>query len=844
VGAEREGSEVARSVPEAAPSPVTTSSPRANRIFGMQRAAGNRVTRELLELGQPKLEVGAADDKLEEEADAIARRVVDGIGGADGDGDDAPKRGNNDHPGVQRRAGIGAEGGAVDAHTEHAIEAARRGGGRPLDPALRRTMEDGFGGADFSAVRVHSGSGAAELNDRIQAKAFTIGSDIFFRGAPPDAGRRDGMEVVAHELAHTLQQGATAAPDTTRRKHEPPRIRRILQTRNQVIAAVGAPKEDITIGKRVLKAMSTKYKAVLTALDAYHAYIAETKVDQSIIANQVREIHWLLDDVVTACQEYLGGEHEHGEERFQWIQDLLNKATIEKRLIKDLSKQAAVLDGRYWRDAIPGLGGASGGLTVPPTQTVEEHPDPGLEGKATKAGKLFASLDATRGTSSLAKEAGSYAKNDKLIIHQTKDKAVVFVEKYTTEKKDGEDKLGTFEVTGSGYTLAANTKLGDAQHVAAGNDVPIFTREPCPDDVNQGAIGDCYLMAALAAIARNNPAAIYNMMKDNGDGTVTVKMYKPTDQAVEEKYFTIKKTIVSDGRHSEGALWVPLLEKAYATMGLAVPKGKSLISSTSKSYAKIGDGGHSDTAFFILTGHPPATATEVRSTKLAANPLWGANEQNNYKKQAYDKMRSYALFNGSEPLLKKWMDFSKLHSAKLDKFRTLEEFEQFFAANNLHEEVRAALLPALRKEVPAKRGSGSYSDGQEELYLKIAQALARGEFVAAGTKEEIATEKGGPKSKGHSGGEDVAEGLVGSHAYSILAVHEVTGTNGKVRKFIRLRNPWGKSDDLNVGRVYRGGLEGDLEIETDPKELKKKVKPEFDLELTDFTKHFSKVYWS
>ncbi len=626
----------------------------------------------------------------------------------------------------------------------------------------------------------------------------------------------------------------------------PRQIQRILQTRNQVVTAVGAPKADVSIGGRVLKKMSAKYKAVLGALDAYHDYVGTTKVNSALVGEQVREIHGLLDDVVDACAKYITGDHDHEEERHQWISELLNKATLEKRVVKDLSKQAAALDGRYWKDAIPGLGSASGGLVVPPTLTVDDTPDPGLEGKAAKAGTLFADFNPTVGASSLAKPAGTIAKNDRIIIHQTKDKAVVFVEKYSTEKDaEGDDKLGTFSVAESGYTQAGNVKLGDSKHVAVGNDVPIFSREPTPDDVNQGGIGDCYLVAALASIARTNPAHIYNMIKDNGDGTVVVKMWKPTDTGAVATYLKITKSIVSGDRHSDGALWVALLEKAYATIGLAVPKGKSLLAPVSKSYAKMGDGGHSDTAFFILTGQRPPTNTEVRSTKLSANPLWGANEQNQFKRGEFVKMRSYALLHQSEALTGKWIDFAKVHAKALDKFRTIEQFEEFFTTNGLDPEIATALNAPLRKEVPAKRGSGSYSDYQEELYVKIGDALGRGEYVAAGTKEEVETETGGKKTKGHSGGEETAEGIVGSHAYSILAVREVTGTAGKTRKFIRLRNPWGKgADPTKVSRVYKGGLEGDLEIETDPKKLKKLAKAEFDLELTDFTKHFNKIYWS
>jgi hypothetical protein len=74
-------------------------------------------------------------------------------------------------------------------------------------------MESAFG-ADFGAVRVHTGPASTELNERIQAKAFTTGSDIYFRGSVPDVNSSSGQELLAHELTHTIQQGA-AGPQRT-----------------------------------------------------------------------------------------------------------------------------------------------------------------------------------------------------------------------------------------------------------------------------------------------------------------------------------------------------------------------------------------------------------------------------------------------------------------------------------------------------------------------------------------------------------------------------------------------------------------------------------------------------
>jgi proteasome lid subunit RPN8/RPN11 len=83
--------------------------------------------------------------------------------------------------------------------------ARRRGAGRPLDDATRSHMESRFG-RDFGSVRVHTGEAAAAAARSVDAAAFTLGRDVMFgagRYAPHTAG---GRRLVAHELAHVIQQ--------------------------------------------------------------------------------------------------------------------------------------------------------------------------------------------------------------------------------------------------------------------------------------------------------------------------------------------------------------------------------------------------------------------------------------------------------------------------------------------------------------------------------------------------------------------------------------------------------------------------------------------------------------
>lgn len=79
--------------------------------------------------------------------------------------------------------------------------------GRPLDPGTRAFMEARFG-QDFSAVRVHADTQAAHSAALLDAHAYTAGDHIVLRAYPPATAA--GLGILAHELAHTIQQRGAA----------------------------------------------------------------------------------------------------------------------------------------------------------------------------------------------------------------------------------------------------------------------------------------------------------------------------------------------------------------------------------------------------------------------------------------------------------------------------------------------------------------------------------------------------------------------------------------------------------------------------------------------------------
>src|SRR6266702_4940078 len=77
--------------------------------------------------------------------------------------------------------------------------------GQPLDVGTRAFNEPRFG-HDFSQVRVHTDARAAESARAVNAQAYTVGPDIAFRSGRYAPRTGEGQRLVAHELAHVVQQ--------------------------------------------------------------------------------------------------------------------------------------------------------------------------------------------------------------------------------------------------------------------------------------------------------------------------------------------------------------------------------------------------------------------------------------------------------------------------------------------------------------------------------------------------------------------------------------------------------------------------------------------------------------
>jgi outer membrane protein OmpA-like peptidoglycan-associated protein len=149
---------------------------------------------------QRKRTVGASDDPLEQEADRVADRVLAAPSLPTVSG--APQK-------IQRFT-VRPTDEAETSPTS--VDRVLASPGTPLEPALQADMSQRFG-YDFSRVRVHTGTVAEQSSRDLSARAYTVGHDIVFGAGQFSPGTHEGRRLMAHELAHVVQQGA-AVPYT------------------------------------------------------------------------------------------------------------------------------------------------------------------------------------------------------------------------------------------------------------------------------------------------------------------------------------------------------------------------------------------------------------------------------------------------------------------------------------------------------------------------------------------------------------------------------------------------------------------------------------------------------
>lgn len=179
--------------------PKARSSP--NPVLDLQRAVGNRAVNELLgsKPGQTGFRVSQPGEPAEIQADRLSRQIAGGT-----DAETAESHAESAEPAAE------VEGVTVDPATG-------LGPGQQMDASVRAGMEAHFG-HDFSGVRIHSDPRAEESARSVGARAYTLGGDVVFGAGEYAPAKKEGKQLLAHELTHVIQQGA-ARPASPAAKH-------------------------------------------------------------------------------------------------------------------------------------------------------------------------------------------------------------------------------------------------------------------------------------------------------------------------------------------------------------------------------------------------------------------------------------------------------------------------------------------------------------------------------------------------------------------------------------------------------------------------------------------------
>jgi len=167
---------------------------------------------------QAKLTINNPGDRYEQEADAVADKIV-GLSHSSSDALISDNSGMNVSrildADIQKKCAECEEeeqiqmkgyyqGGKLEPEIENNIQSAK-GGGENMNTATQSWMESQFGHR-FGGVKVHNDGNSDQLNRKLNSRAFTTGSSIFFKSGEYNPGSKEGKKLLAHELTHVVQQ--------------------------------------------------------------------------------------------------------------------------------------------------------------------------------------------------------------------------------------------------------------------------------------------------------------------------------------------------------------------------------------------------------------------------------------------------------------------------------------------------------------------------------------------------------------------------------------------------------------------------------------------------------------
>jgi len=289
---------------------------------------------------QAKFTVNAPGDSYEQEADHIAEQVMRMP-------EPQPSR---EHQRLQTKH-IGS-GDAGQTAAPPIVQEVLDSPGQPLDPAMRGFMEPSFG-RDFSQVRVHTDPKAAESARAMDALAFTVGRDVVFASGQYAPDMESGRRLLAHELAHVVQQGAgvpaavSGSKGQLQRKNAPKPDPAIEQW---VVDSAMRVLDDVLDNEtsRIIDDSPERYRLAFEKL--YQALVGHRLDRQKILGRERRE---LFDEAILGLAPLLTNANEGQRaklmRRRQTMLRLEAEDRVENSLIVD-NKLVEIPDDRHPRE--------------------------------------------------------------------------------------------------------------------------------------------------------------------------------------------------------------------------------------------------------------------------------------------------------------------------------------------------------------------------------------------------------------------------------------------------------------------------------------------------------------
>ena len=831
-------------------------------VLRVQRTIGNRAALRLLgqtkpqATVQPKLMVGPVGDKYEQEAEEMATQVVRPSSAADETAIKVQPKAKLS-PNLRPKSQIQrTDDGSFETDDGFESQLSRsKGGGTPLPNQVRAEMEPRFD-ADFGQVRVHTDSQAIQMNRDIGAQAFTHGSDVYFGAGKFNPGSNNGKHLLAHELTHTIQQGAVGTTQQVQRISSGV-VQRMSKYRfgkgipqllaglvgGVVGAGVGAVAGAGLGGYNAMKATwqgltkdkkwGHKLYAWLPALIAGVGGVAGGALAGTVAGAGAgaRASAWGTGKGVDFVAEKFFGHKEYSS-------DTLGASTQSEHLNQEFGKStASTIDQLPDMPTMePGTGAVMRGSEL---EVVTKD-----NGKKTYRADQITELTAYEYTDSdmptvyvTFYERGGDKKirpgSRRDFAKAKKYKRGQFVEGHVP-KNAVKLRFDTMAVAGLGGSMPAemNDKI-----------FPVFSSAgPRPQDIAQGLSGQCWLLSPLLAISRRYPEKIRQMIPEIGDRTVTVRFFRngrPEYVRVTRRFLQVSimgvKQQISSEKGKQNAVWPILILKAYAAWG-----GKN---SGSRDFTTQSlDGGHGNVAFEAFLGQGVSKDTKgVYTSGATKRPPWQPVRGGGRKwSDLADHLatvgitRQDLLPNGRlNAEFMRWIAYADEHEHDIDEKLnagaggrlqpTLDFiYRELAAAKVANSDFGKGVLKAYSPYYGhggAKKfkrmGIDRYNQAEITFFDRINSTLSGNGLVTAGTTSGRFMKGSGEWGSGRNA--ILKGGLQQSHAYEVAEVRHDQRTQ---ERYVKLRNPWGHRKMLIVGDA------------------------EFELPFSKFLRRFSDVYFN